>query len=162
MNALENANNESILGLSSRKILQINYDILKELNLDKDVLHRYLSGLKHYRYIDELSGLKRGAFIKWIPIVDPEYLPLNHSGIIADIKIAENGIFIVSKNFMHRHYTFKMEEALVFQKLSSQEQLIIQALDYIESQEEEEGEEGEEEEGEEEEEEEGEEEKYNY
>jgi hypothetical protein len=130
-------NNESILSLSSKKILQMNYDILKELNLEKDVLRRYLSGLKHYRYVDELSDLKRGAFIKWIPIVDPEYLPLNHSGMIADIKIAENGIFIVSKNFMHRHYTFKMEEALVFQKLTSQEQLILQALDHLEKEQEE-------------------------
>jgi len=29
------------------------------------------------------------------------------------------------------HYTFKMDETLIFQKLSSQEQLIIKALDYL-------------------------------
>ena len=33
---------------------------------------------------------------------------------------------------MHRHYTFKMDECLIFQKITSQEQLIIYALDHLE------------------------------
>ncbi len=123
---------EYLLTLTSKKILQINYDILKELQLEDDVLRRYLTSLKNYRYVDELSDLKRGAFIKWIPLVDPENLPLNHCGIITEIKITDNGIYIVSKNFMHRHYTFKMDEALIFQKLTAKEQMILQLLDSME------------------------------
>jgi hypothetical protein len=56
---------------------------------------------------------------------------------------------------MHRHYTFKLDECLIFQKLTSQEQIIINALDHLEKSK---GKEGEEEEDEDEEEEEGEEE----
>ena len=131
MNALDSNNNENIMHLTSKKILQMNFNILNELNLDKPTLRTYLSKLKDYRYIDELSDLKYGSFIKWIPITDPNYLPLHYSGIICDIKITDNGVLITSKNFMHRHYTFKMDETLIFQKLSSQEQLIIKALDYL-------------------------------
>jgi hypothetical protein len=131
MNALDSNNNENIMHLTSKKILQMNFNILNELNLDKLTLRTYLSKLKDYRYIDELSDLKYGSFIKWIPITDPNYLPLHYSGIICDIKITDNGVLITSKNFMHRHYTFKMDETLIFQKLSSQEQLIIKALDYL-------------------------------
>jgi hypothetical protein len=131
MNALDSNNNENIMHLTSKKILQMNFNILNELNLDKQTLRTYLSKLKDYRYIDELSDLKYGSFIKWIPITDPNYLPLHYSGIICDIKITDNGVLITSKNFMHRHYTFKMDETLIFQKLSSQEQLIVKALDYL-------------------------------
>ena len=33
---------------------------------------------------------------------------------------------------MHRHYTFKMDECLIFQKLTTQEKIIINALDHLE------------------------------
>lgn len=144
MYALDNDTNESIMHLSSKKILELNFSIVKELQLDKETTLNYLRKLKGYRYVDELDDLRHGAFIKWIPISDPNYLPLHHSGMICDIKITNNGVLITCKNFMHRHYTFKMDECLIFQKLSTQEQVIITALDHLEKEKEEEEEEDEE------------------
>jgi hypothetical protein len=132
MYALDNENNENIMNLTTQKILEMNLNILKELHLDKPITLNYLKKLKEYRYIDEINDLKHGAFIKWIPITDPSYLPLHHCGMICDIKITDNGVFITCKNFMHRHYTFKMDECLIFQKLTSQEKVIIYALDHLE------------------------------
>ena len=131
MNALNNDNNESIMNLTSKKILEMNLQILKELHLDKPTTLNYLKKLKGYRYIDELNDLKHGSFIRWIPITDPSYLPLHHCGMICDIKITDNGVMITCKNFMHRHYTFKMDECIIFQKLTSQEQIIVCALDHL-------------------------------
>ena len=132
MYALDNENNENIINLTTQKILEMNLNILKELHLDKQTTLNYLKKLKEYRYIDEINDLKQGAFIKWIPITDPSYLPLHHCGMICEIKITDNGVFITCKNFMHRHYTFKMDECLIFQKLTSQEKVIIYALDHLE------------------------------
>lgn len=131
MYALDNDNNENIMNLTSQKILEMNLNILKELHLDKAIILNYLKKLQDYRYIDEINELKHGSFIKWIPITDPNYLPLNHCGMICDIKITDNGVLITCKNFMHRHYTFKMDECLIFQKLTSQEKVIISALDHL-------------------------------
>lgn len=133
MKALDNDNNESIMNLTSKKILEMNLNILKELHLDKSTTLSYLQKLKGYRYVDEINDIKYGAFIKWIPITDPNYLPLNNCGMICDIKITDNGTLITCKNFMHRHYTFKMDECLIFQKLTSQEQVIISALDHLDN-----------------------------
>ena len=36
---------------------------------------------------------------------------------------------------MHRHYTFKMDEVLIFQKLTDQEMVIISALDHLDAEE---------------------------
>jgi hypothetical protein len=132
LNALDNETNESIINLTSKKILEMNLNILKELHLNRPITLDYLKKLKGYRYIDELNDLKHGAFIRWIPITDPAYLPLHHCGIVCDIKITDNGVLVTCKNFMHRHYTFKMDECLIFQKLSAQEQVIIYALDHLE------------------------------
>jgi hypothetical protein len=134
MSALDNENNESIMNLTSKKIFEMNYNIIKELHLDKPTTIDYLKKLKGYMYVDELNELKHGGFIRWIPITDPTYLPLNHCGMICDIKITDNGVLITCKNFMHRHYTFKMDECLIFQKLTTQEKIIINALDHLDKQ----------------------------
>jgi hypothetical protein len=133
MYALDNDNNESIMNLTSKKIFDTNLNIIKELHLDKATTVAYLKKLKGYRYVDEINDLKHGSFIRWIPITDPTYLPLHHCGMICDIKITDNGILITCKNFMHRHYTFKMDECLIFQKLTSQERVIIHALDHLDN-----------------------------
>jgi hypothetical protein len=135
MYALDNDNNESIINLTTKKIMEMNLNIIKELHLDKETTLTYLKKLKGYRYVDEITDLKHGSFVKWIPLKDPSNLPLNCSGIICEIKITDDGVMIVCKNFMHRHYTFKMEECLIFQKLTAQEQVILSALDHLEKEE---------------------------
>ena len=131
--ALDNDNNENIMNLTTQKIMEMNLNILKELHLPREISLDYLNKLKGYRYIDEINDLKHGAFIKWIPITNPKYLPLHHCGMICEIKITDEGVLIKYKNFMHRHYTFKMDECLIFQKLTTQEQIIISALDHLEN-----------------------------
>jgi hypothetical protein len=131
--ALNNDSNETIMTLTTTKIMEMNLNIIKELHLEKSVTIDYMKKLKDYRYIDEINELKHGSFIKWIPITDPNYLPLNQCGIISAINITDNGVFIVCKNFMHRHYTFKMDETLIFQKLSNQEKILLSALDHLEN-----------------------------
>ena len=131
MSALDNETNESIMNLTSAKIEETIFNILKELHLERETFINYFKKLKGYKYVDELDDLKYGGFIRWIPITDPDNLPLNQCGIICDILIKDDGIYIVCKNFMHRHYRFKMDECLIFQKLTSQEMIILSALDHL-------------------------------
>ena len=133
--ALDNVNNDSIMNLTTRKLMELNLKILKELMLDKETLINYLRNLKGYKYVDEIGDLKHGAFIKWIPITNPNNLQLKQCGLICDIKITDDNVIVVCKNFMHRHYTFKMDEVLIFQKLSDQEMVIISALDHLDAEE---------------------------
>lgn len=132
LNALDNDTNENIMNLTNKKITEMNIKILRELHLPREITINYLKKLKGYRYVDEINELKHGSFIRWIPISDPDYLPLHNCAMICDIKITENGILITCKNFMHRHYTFKMDECLIFQKLTNQELIILSALDHLE------------------------------
>ena len=78
-----------------------------------------------------MSELCYGSFIRWIPIKDLDNIYLTPGGIICDIKVADNGVNIVCKNFAHKHYQIKLDECLIFQKLSSQEQVLLSALDFL-------------------------------
>ncbi len=129
--ALDNNSNESIINFTTDKIREMNWKIIQELKLEKQIALDYLWKLKGYKYVDELTDLKHGAFVRWIPITDPDYLPLNQCGIVCDIKIGDEGVFITCKNFMHRHYNFKMDDVIIFQKLTSQELIILSALDHL-------------------------------
>ena len=129
--ALDNNSNESIINFTTEKIKEMNWKIIQELKLDKPVALDYLGKLKGYKYVDELTDLKHGGFVRWIPIIDPDHLPLNQCGIVCDIKISDEGVFITCKNFMHRHYNFKMDDVIIFQKLTSQELIILSALDHL-------------------------------
>lgn len=129
--ALDDESNEALMNLTTDKINKMNLKILQELQFSKETVSTYMKKLKGYRYIDEIKDVKYGAFIKWIPITDPGYLPLNIGGIICDIKLIDTGIIIVCKNFMHKHYQIKMDECLLFQKLSNQELVLLSALDHL-------------------------------
>ena len=131
LTALDNEKNDSIMNLNTSKIQETIFGILKELHLDREILIDYFKKLKGYKYVDEINDLKHGGFIRWIPLTDPTHLPLNQCGIICDIIITDDGVYIVCKNFMHRHYRFKMDECLIFQKLSAQEMVILSALDHL-------------------------------
>ena len=130
--ALDNEKNDIILSLTNKKINEMNLRIIKELGFNKEDTLLYVKKLKGYRFVDEIKDIKPGTFLKWIPINgEGGYLPLHSGGIICDIKITDNGTFIACKNFANRFYQFKIDDVLIFQKLTNQEQVILSALDHL-------------------------------
>ena len=112
-----------------KRNLEINLEVLSDLELNEEDTYNFLSKLKEYKYIDEVDDLKYGSFIRWIPLTDPENLPLHHSGMICEVRFTEDGTIIICKNFMHRHYSIKMDECLIFQKFSNDEKMMIELID---------------------------------
>ena len=94
-------------------------------------LKKYHQKLKNYRYVDEVKDLKYGAFIRWFKITDPNNISLVNGAILCDIKIQNDGIHLVFKNFMNRFIQIRMDECILFQKISDQEAIILSVLDYL-------------------------------
>ena len=132
LKALDNDSNENIINMSYKMIKETIHNMLTELELEPNIFKDYFTKLKQYRYIDELNDLKIGAFIRWIPLADPENIYLTHGGIICDIKITDKGIALVCKNYANKHFHLKPDELMIFQKLSKQEQVLLAALEYLE------------------------------
>jgi hypothetical protein len=131
LNAVDSEDNDYLLHLTTKKIQELNLNILKELSLPKKDTLDMLKQLTTYKYVDEIKELKYGRFLRWVPIKDPTHLKLTKGGVLCDIKATDNGIHIVCKNFMHKHFQFKMDECLIFQRLSPQELVLLSALDHL-------------------------------
>ena len=56
---------------------------------------------------------------------------MTNGGIVIDIKIHQNGIQLVCKNFINKKFQIKIDECFIFQKLTDQEKIILSALDYL-------------------------------
>jgi hypothetical protein len=131
LKSLENENNSKFLHLTMTKINEMKLEILKELLLPVETLKEYYHKLKEYMYVDELSDLKCGAFLRWIPIKDPENIYLTQGAIFCQTKINDTGTQIVCKSFSKKCYQINMDDCLIFQKLSSQELVLLEALEYL-------------------------------
>ena len=131
LKALENENNENVFNYTTEHIFEINKKILNELVLSRDTMIQYLKTLKHYIYVDEINNLKYGSYLKWISLKTPDNVVLTNGAFFCNIKITDNGVYIVCKNYMNRYFQIKMDECLLFQKLSEQEKVILHALDHL-------------------------------
>lgn len=129
--ALDNENNESIMNYNSRLIKTIKNDYLQKLILSREKLKDYHTKLKDYRYVDDLSDIQYGRYIRWINLKNPEKIELTRGGMIIDIKILSNGIHVVCKNTYNHRFQIKIDECYIFQKLTTQEKILLLALDYV-------------------------------
>lgn len=133
LKALDDESNENLFNFTTKKILEMNLQVLKELQLDRTETLDMLKKLKEYRYVDEMNDLKYGTYLRWVPLNDPENIHLTKGAVFCELKITDNGVFIVCKNFGYstRHFQIKMDECLVFQKLTPQELVLLSALDHL-------------------------------
>lgn len=131
LNALENENNESLLDLNKEKISTMKNDILQKLNIKNDKLKLFHKKLKLYRYVDNVEDINYGSFIRWISLKTPNDIKLTNGGIVCDMKTKDESIYIICKNSMNRFFTLTLEENIIFQKLSNQEEVILSAMNYL-------------------------------
>jgi hypothetical protein len=132
LNALENESNASIMKLTTKEIQKQKNDILQHLQIERKLLKSLNKKLKQYRYCTDLSDLQYGYFIRWIPLKNPDNIYLTNGATIIEIKYVNNSLQILCKNFKNRFFQIKFDEVIVFQKLSNQEKVILNVLNYLE------------------------------
>ncbi len=132
LDVLEKDSNSSVIDLTNSKIKQFKNDILQRLQLKGGELKTLHKKLKEYRYCTDLRDLQYGFYIRWIPLNDPNKIYLTKGGIVCDVKLVNNELQVLCKNNLNRFFQFKFDEAIIFQKLSEQEKIILGILDYLE------------------------------
>ena len=131
--ALENEKNENMMKLTTKKIEKIKHRALKQIvKLNNDLLKTYLQKLKDYMYVDSIDNLKEGSYLRWFDISDEtRKKELNTGGLLMEIKILDDEIHLVFKNFRNNYYTLKYDNLVTFQKLNTQELVVLLAMDYL-------------------------------
>jgi len=133
LKALDDDSNEQLLNFTSKKITEMNLKIINELQLERKEALELMKKLKGYRYIDELNDLKYGTYVRWIPIHDPKNIYITKGSLFCEYKIKDDGVYLICKNFGYpcKHFQIKLDENLVFQKLTEQELVLLSALDHL-------------------------------
>jgi len=131
MKAIENDNNDKLLKLNKNKIMKLKNDILQKLRQPTSKLKKFHKQLKDYIYIDNISDINYGSYIRWINLNKPNNINLTNGAFICDIKVKECSINILCKTRMNIFFELKLNENLIFQKLNNEEKILISVMNYI-------------------------------
>ncbi len=133
LKALDDDSNEDLLNLTTKKIDDLKLTVLRELHLSAADTNELMEKLKGYRYADEMNELKNGTYLRWVPLNDPTNLKLTKGAIFCELKITNDGIYLVCKNFGFngKRFQINMGECLIFRKLTAQEMVLLSALDHL-------------------------------
>jgi hypothetical protein len=131
LKSLDNEDNAFLIEQTRASIQKAKNDALQNIGLSGQELKTIHKKLKHYRYIEDLANLKYGAYIRWFRITDPENIRLTNGGTILDIKIYNEGCNVLCKNRMNRIFEIKFDHCMIFQKLTDQEQVLLDVLTYL-------------------------------
>ena len=129
--ALENEGNVDVLALTSGQITSQINNILQRLQLPRQILGIFHKKLKGYRYCAEVEALRHGWYIRWISLRDAANLRLTNGGHICRIDRRGDLTHIVCRNNCRKLFQVVFEEALLFQRLSMQEQVILKVMNCL-------------------------------
>ena len=68
LKALDKDENEELINTTSEQINNTNRSVIEELELPNDEQETCLEKLDGYKYVDDISSLKAGAYIRWMCI----------------------------------------------------------------------------------------------
>lgn len=129
--ALENDDNVGLINTSIQEIKNKKNNILQQLGLKRDELKSFNSSLKGYRYIENINDLKIGSNIRYIKLSNIENIKLSGVNNLCEIKVLNHGIGLVFKNFQNRFFTIYFNDNLIFQKINSEEEIILKAIKHL-------------------------------
>ena len=111
-------------------ILDENIKAIKSVGLPSAQLSDICNRLAGYRYVENLYELHKGKHIRWIRNDNKK---LTNGAIVMDVKFLDNGSHVLCRNAQHRLFQVKFNESMIFQKLSTGEQLILRAYEHVRS-----------------------------
>ena len=151
--ALENEENASIMQTSHSEIKKKKNDILQKLQLKGTVLKTMHATLIGYKYIDNIDELTVGRYVRWISLKRPDHISLTNGAHVCNISIQNYADddddddsddedqdqecktcvrCKVVRNGKPLFFNLNFDENLVFQKITEQEWIILDALSALE------------------------------
>tara|TARA_Y100000816_G_scaffold291453_1_gene282839 strand:- start:888 stop:1367 length:480 start_codon:yes stop_codon:yes gene_type:complete len=131
MFALENEEHTNLIDMTPEKLEDIKLNAIVELQLSEEESEKIRGKLEGYMYVDEIPDVKYGSYIRWIPLKNPNNLKLTNGGLVTGIDVCVTGTVLTCKNHLNKFFRVKMDEAMIFKRLTNQERVILAALKYL-------------------------------
>ena len=125
LDSAENVDNNYIGDHSLKTITKEVIDVLNTQEIQQDDIYKYINSLLHYRLIEHVYHIHKGKHVRWL-----RNGKLTNGGIVVDVKFLDNGTHILCKN-RNRFIQYKFDDCATFQKLTTDELLILQIKDSV-------------------------------
>jgi hypothetical protein len=129
--AAENEDNAHILNLTADAVAAAKTSILYEMVNNEVARQDIMEKLDGYVYIDEIHEVRSGTYIRWLNVGDDDDITLAKGGIFCDVRFSDYGAVLRCKTFRNRYYEVKMDNVILFRKLTPQERVLMCALTYL-------------------------------
>lgn len=143
--ALDNDKNVSVSTLTHSQIKQDKNNILQSMQFKSAELKSLHARLNGYRYIENDADICIGSYVRWISLKNPDNLVLTNGahvcGICTNDTNDPDGANTASAQIKckttHgnrcRFFVLNTDENVLFQKLTDQERIILDAFKFIDS-----------------------------
>ena len=129
--ALDNDKNDSISKLTYSQIKRDKNDILQSMQFKSDELKSLHQRLNGYRYIENGEDACVGSYVRWISLKTPDNLVLTNGAHVCGVSITRIRCKTTHGNRC-RFFVLNTDENVLFQKLTDQERIILDAFKFIE------------------------------
>lgn len=108
------------------------HDAITESNVSDVLIQKLCNSLIGYRHVDKICDLLFGRKTMWIKRDNPTQLRGGNSYILR-IDIKDNGIYFLSRTYNGQFYILKFDDYIIFQKLTTEEQLVLMSHEYAQN-----------------------------
>lgn len=111
------------------------FDKIAELPISQEKKKDWCDKLIGFRLVNELYELQKGKLVKIIGRCEKtQTWKLHMKGKMVSVKFLDNGTHVVCLLGANRYSQFLFNETILFQKLSLEEQMILQANEFLQQQ----------------------------
>lgn len=134
LESIENTKNDYLENKTLKSVTDDVFEAVRELNYPIEIEKEIVASLLGYRYVDSVDELHVGKYIRWIrrPKKVGEMSPLTNGAMVTKVKFTDRGILIGCRGMGGRFLHIHLDECVIFQKMTAEEQLILMAYEKIE------------------------------
>lgn len=129
LTSVENVKNDYLENKTLRIVIEDIFNAINTLSCNLEEKQQLCEKLTGYRIVDRLDELHKGKHIRWIRNVENPVL--TNGGIVTNIQFLDKGVYVTTMNAIKRFMKIKLDDCLVFQKMTIDEQLILMAYEHM-------------------------------
>lgn len=129
--AISRVKDETIIDTNLSEIATVKNNVLQQLQLSSDGLRDINTRLKRYRYIDEITELNSGDYVRWIDLEKSTDIKLAMGAFVCDVEINTDGMHIKLRSVTGRYIQLRMDEIMLFRKMTDDELVVLSAMKYL-------------------------------
>jgi hypothetical protein len=129
--AVSRIKDETILDTNLSQIKSVKNNVLQQLQLSREKLQDFHKRLERYRYIDEIIDIDCGDYVRWIDLDKSTEIKLAMGAFVCDVEINTDGMHIKLRSVTGRYIQLRMDEIMLFRKMTDDELVVLSAMKYL-------------------------------